>query len=115
MIERPACRGVAEAAAQQQLVVVPCVIGVLRVVFVGVLGDQLLDAGLLEMHRGVLRAVAVESECAQQPAVRPLLVRAEYDVLGEGVFRTRLFEREIRKGAGNPGRESSRRRNTGSW
>jgi len=44
------------------------------------------------MHRGVHRAVAVESECAQQPAVRPLLVRAEYDVLGEGVFRTRPFE-----------------------
>ena len=98
VVERSACRGVAEAAAQQQLVVVPCVVGVLRVVFVGVAEYQLLDAGLLEMHRGVHHAVAVESECAQQPAVRPPFVRAEYNVLGESVFRTRLFEREIRKG-----------------
>ena len=74
VVEGAASRRHAEIASQKKLVAArsvfqPPAVAVALVVFVGVFEDQLLDARLFEVHRGVHRAVTVESECPQQPAV----------------------------------------------
>ena len=94
VVEGAPCGGDAEAACQRQFRVVPR-IGVEPVVGVGVGQDQLLDAGLFEDYRGGHRRMAVEAEDPEEPAVGTVVAGAENEVLGQGVFRAGLPEREV--------------------
>ena len=103
VVEGAASRRHTEIAPQKELVAArsvlqPPAVAVALVVFVGVFENQLLDARLFEVHRGVHRAVAVESECPQQPAVGFVPARTEDEVLGHAMLGTGLPEREIREG-----------------
>ena len=64
-------------------------------VLLGLVGDQTLQAVLLEEYGRLHRAVAVEAEGAHQPAVAPLAARTDDDVLGQPVILFGLREREI--------------------
>ena len=94
MIERRTVCAIYEIAIEQEIVALP-LYRIMRICFVSILDNQLIDAVILECHRCHHIQILIESECTDKPFIIAIIVALDNKVLSQRQFFLCLSQCEI--------------------